>query len=28
VFWSKIAVSSSNSDLDGVQFRLVTRIDF
>jgi len=28
VFWSKIAVSSSSSDLDGVQFRLVTRIDF
>jgi len=28
VFWSKIAVASGGSDLDGIQFRLVTRIDF
>jgi hypothetical protein len=28
VFWSKIAVASGGSDLDGIQFQLVTRIDF
>ena len=28
VFYSKIAVASGGSDLDGIQFRLVTRIDF
>ena len=28
IFWSKIAVASGGSDLDGIQFRLVTRIDF
>jgi|SoiMethySBSTD1v2_1073268.scaffolds.fasta_scaffold87501_4 hypothetical protein len=28
IFWSKIAVASDGQDLDGVQFRLVTRIDF
>lgn len=28
VFYSKIALASGGSDLDGIQFRLVTRIDF
>jgi len=28
VFYSKNAVASGGSDLDGIQFRLVTRIDF
>jgi hypothetical protein len=28
IFWSKIAVATDGQNLDGIQFRLVTRIDF
>lgn len=28
IFWSKIAVATDNQNLDAIQFRLVTRLDF
>jgi hypothetical protein len=28
IFWSKIAVATDGQNLDAIQFRLVTRLDF